>query len=49
MKDQVMKYSQKGVRCAFIGDENEFSDTEKEKVVACEYNLVYASPESTYK
>ena len=41
-----MKYSQKGVRCAFIGDENEFSDTKKEKVVAGEYHLVYASPES---
>ena len=47
MKDQVEKYSGKGVKCAYIGQENESdSPSLDESILKGEYHILYSSPES---
>lgn len=45
MKDQVAKYSSRGLKCAYIGDEQD-NEIVKSGVVAGDFQLIYMSPES---
>ena len=45
MKDQVAKFGDKGLKCAFVGGEQEDEDI-KLGVLSGDYQLIYISPES---